>query len=377
MQRVKLVLNRPLLMMATDGSESIKLKENVPYVLNPDTFNSIKDYFGAYIDSFEEIIFENKTTIEKAKKILVWRSGGIGDILFTFPYLTALKEKNNFLRIDYVTMEKNIPIVNMSLDVHKVLAEPLELTPDLLDYDYYIILNNFIENNPNAELLNAFDVGEEFFGIKRIEPPFQSRIETSLPVLKEGKKIHIAIAFSASVPIRNISYIRWWDLLRSLDASMFRVSMISLPSQQPIIADTLENVKRFNPELEVNPVFGKSIKDIIDLFLRADVPHMLIGTDSGLPNLFGFQGIPVIGLFGPFPSDLRLRYYKYAIGIDTISKCSFSKNDHSDCFQHGNGSCKLAIAKKEINAPCLSKIDTSYIINAIYVILKRVYNYGN
>lgn len=377
MKKTKLVLSQPLMLMASDASQQMELKANVPYLMNQDTYKSLSQLFPDKIIEGSDYEFKNKTTLEEAKSILVWRSGGIGDLLFTFPYIYALKHRNQFLKIDFITMEKNFPIVNLNQCISKVYAEPLEYTPEIDSYDYYIILDNFIENNPAAEVLNAYDVGAEFFRLKRVEPPFPSVLNVVLPEIRKEKKIHIAISVSASVPIRNVSHLRWWDLLKGLDPNIFRVSLIGMNFNQDQIADIIKGTRNFNPKLEIVPVVGKSMKHIIDMFLRADKPHITIGLDSGIINLFGYHGLPVIGLFGPFPSDLRLRYYEYAIGIDSISGCVFAKNDHSDCFLHGNGSCKLAIAKKEINAPCIAKIETEYIVQGIFTILRDVYNWGN
>lgn len=372
-ERIKVILKQPILFLSTDGTERIEMNVDIPYLLSADTFDGIQKFYPEKIKSFEKIELKNKTSLEDAKSVLIWRSGGIGDLLFTFPYLPKFVGK----KIGYVTMSKNLPIIQLSPHVKVVYAEPLEYTTEIELYDYYIILNNFIENNPLAETVNAYDIGEQFFGVKRVDPPFPSILNIELPKIRQNKKIHIAIAFSSSVSIRNVSHVLWWDLLKSLNPELFRVSVIGIPQQRLQMKDLETQVKSFNPKLEINCVQGESIQSIINIFLKADKPHILIGPDSGLPNLFGYHGLPVIGLFGPFPSHLRFAYYRYALGIDINSGCIFAKNDKGNCFEHGNGSCKLAVIKKELNAPCLGKIPTQAIVNGIYYLLKEVYNWGD
>jgi len=81
----------------------------------------------------------------------------------------------------------------------------------------------------------------------------------------------------------------------------------------------------------------------------------------------GGLGIPLIGLFGAFPSQLRLSHYDNAIGIDANTSCEFSKGEGSlrGCFEHGSGPCRMALRNSELFSPCMKLITSDHILLAM------------
>ena len=93
-----------------------------------------------------------------------------------------------------------------------------------------------------------------------------------------------------------------------------------------------------------------SLKDSIAF---ANEMSVIIAPDSSFIHIAGALRVPVVGLYGCFPSLLRMRYYKDAIGIDTNVPCSPS-------FIHGHAPCYRGDPP-----PCFSVISVKNILDAV------------
>ena len=76
-----------------------------------------------------------------------------------------------------------------------------------------------------------------------------------------------------------------------------------------------------------------------------------IAPDSMFIHIAGALGIPVIGIYGPFHSNVRMKYFKNAVGIDIDCGCS-------PCFKHGHHPCP-----KGNPSPCFSLISEDNILD--------------
>jgi hypothetical protein len=62
---------------------------------------------------------------------------------------------------------------------------------------------------------------------------------------------------------------------------------------------------------------------------------------------------PLIGIYGPFPSEVRMKYFKNAIGLDSKVVCA-------PCYKHDFRTCI-----KGFPSPCFSLIDAEDILQAV------------
>ena len=93
--------------------------------------------------------------------------------------------------------------------------------------------------------------------------------------------------------------------------------------------------------------------DLKDSIAFARHMSLIIAPDSSFVHIAGALGVPIVGLYGCFPSLLRMRYYKKAIGIDTNVPCSPS-------FTHGHAPCYRGDPP-----PCFSVISVKNILDAV------------
>lgn len=367
--RYRVKFTQPIEIRAKGTQHKRTLKANTEYVVNGDLLKVLERIHGKKVKRIDEVTWTNTVSWEKAKNVLLYRAGGIGDIIFILPYLSSLKKLNPKMHITFCTMHGNKDVLSISKYVDAVLEDPIEFLPMVGKYDKVITFDRFIEENPEAEKTNAFDIGKKFFdGIER--GPFESTITPGNPV---GEKIHLAISIATSSKIRDISPAIWFDFLHNLNPDKFRITLVAPPMQEKDVIDIAQSVAGFNPNLEIRKLVEPSLLTAMKFSLETDPPHVGIGADSGWVNLWGYHGVPVIGLYGPFDSWLRMKYYERALGIDVISKCIFGKNENGSCFLHKTGSCDLADFKDELFAPCLHQIDSDHILEAVEWMIKKFY----
>lgn len=355
----------------------VNLKKDVEYVGNPDLYRSLQTLYKSNIQFIGDVHFISNVPLEKCKNILVYRAGGIGDILFILPYLPKIKSINPEIKITFCTMVQNVPLLSISDYIDEIITDPIEYEK-AISFDKIYNFIHFIEENPTAEHVNAYDIAEskEFFGIKRGD--LVSNIEWKNPPLKfkNGEPfIHIMIQYSSSSTIREISPVLWWEFVTSLYPANCRITFVGNKPVQQGIKETIGMISKYSG-IQVESFISIDLQSTMDYMFKKDPPHLFIGPDSGLTNLAGYHGIPTIGLYGPFPSDLRIKYYKNAIGIDVVSNCMFSKNERGNCFEHGIDHCPLSKLKDTQFSPCLELLNASDVIKAVRILLKEQYGFN-
>ena len=114
-------------------------------------------------------------------------------------------------------------------------------------FDKIIMFDNFIENNIEAQSVNAFDLGKRFFeGLER--GPMESLITPNKPKVD---KIHCAIIYCSSTKVRDLSPAVFFDYIQNLQADRFKVTIIAPPEQAENVIEIAKEVAKVNPNLEM------------------------------------------------------------------------------------------------------------------------------
>lgn len=303
------------------------------------------------------------------KKIILFRNGGIGDLIFAVPALIEYKKKYKDIHITFCCNSAFSPIFEEVDCIDKILHLPIKLS-DIIENDYFINFEGSIEGNKDAEIYNAYDLyNKRFF----IEP------EVKCPVLKVNKEKEdlikrafidpypdykkVVIAYASSVPIRSVAPYTWMNLIDSLADRKIKFFIVGSPSQVNAIDEMIAPLN--NKANCINFCGDKQFANIqytVALINNCDV---VISPDSGLLHIAGGLGKSMIGLFGAFHTDLRLKYYKNAIGVNAMTNCVYAKGEYKSCFMHGDGSCPLANLMMEVYSPCMKFITHQHVINAM------------
>lgn len=309
------------------------------------------------------------------KTLLCWRHGGIGDLMFMMPALRHLKNKFPTCKIHiamglkYVDIYRNIPYVDV------VSRLPLDVE-FLKSADYHLHFEQIIEGSKLAEKVNAYDLFLDRFNIdpkliadtEKIPDVFFTKDEEDKAeeVLEKygfgDDDVIIGMQLAASSPIRTFPTSRLHHVAAALLQRKARIILLGSPAQIQI-GEAIREAFAEQPELMkgiVNgPETGLSLRESMALVKRC---NLVIAPDSAMIHIAAGLRVPIIGLYGPFPSDLRMRYYYNAIGINGKAVCA-------PCFEHSHGPCR-----KGNPSPCFNLIDPDQILNAVDILLNKTSN---
>lgn len=291
------------------------------------------------------------------KKLMCWRTGGIGDILFLSPVLRYLQKKHPscILRVASGCKQslENVPEIDGLYDM------PFD-SQLLEEVDYHLMFQGIIESSSEqSKRTHAVDMFFSYFSIDSIHLPPEDKkprlfytkaemewLEKNLLEIgiKEDEYI-IGIQMETSAPLRNFP------------KEKMKV-VIDLVAQEP-------NVKIFVIGTEQHNVIGSYFKgnnhnvylatkySVREVMILATRFNMIISPDTFMVQVAGALEKPLIGLYGPFPSEVRMKYFKNAVGLDPSVVCS-------PCYKHDFRTCV-----KGHPSPCFSQIRPEDVLQAV------------
>jgi ADP-heptose:LPS heptosyltransferase len=320
--------------------------QNRSKVLKPSVVkfkNLYKPYFGENLD--------NKT-------ILVWRTGGLGDLLFIQPNLIYIKEKHPTCKIKFSCGPQYRSMVESWDCVDEILDLPFSMS-QLIRSDYHILFEGVIERCKEAETENSYVLFSKWIGLnlpKELLIPKQKPKEDLVLICKEILNQFnitdkfIILQLRASSPIRTPSNEIWSKIIDYLTDLGYLIIITDSPDQT-------KNVDLFITRLKNNDKvfnFAKFSKDIGYSIALISLAYMTVSPDSSVIHIANSLGIKNIGLYGPFPGKIRLETYDQNIckWIDCKSHCA-------PCFTHGHKPCKYSIHGF---SPCYNSLDMNEFI---------------
>lgn len=383
--------------------EFIVLKSGIDYVVGgyylAEIYKTGSQSLIEYHQDFKEkLLEEGKEDKEykgqdlNGKSLIVFRHGGIGDLIFIVACLKELKKRYPLSKLILVISSEYIPLFAGLDFIDDVRSFPLTLQ-ELLRPDYYLDFQKVIELNPEAEYDDAYKVHMKAFSIPEweylildpeiyINPDSVRYLRNTLLKTIPSNLKKIVIAPSASSPIRTPDIGLWTEFLNLIPYPKDVVVFFCGSAKETKLIDNLiSSITTIPKENLINYASSSGLHNTAALISECD---LLIGPDSGLVHVAGCLGIPVIGLFGAFHSNLRLTHYKKGpvIGIDVFTTCKYARgfslstnldNDEhtideektkeaiekkfmSSCYQHGGGCCNLALEVVDFYPPCMFHI---------------------
>lgn len=328
-----------------DGMEPCRKGKR--YIVSDGMFQQFKENFA---DGTIDGVFPFQEVPEKryngqdltGKTLLVWRTGGMGDLCFITPNLRYIKETYKDSKIHFGCGPRFRYGVMHHPNIDKLV--PLPIDYELLEKaDYYLMFEGIIENNEQAKHTNAYDLFEAAFGFTG-----KISLEKKRPVLgispdhlKVAKKMFsdfrkkdadgqdipiIGIGLKASHIIRSIIPPHIHQMMGILIQNGVMVALIGGQEDKDI-----GNMLPLAGHPMVLQCYKHS-KDYRDTIAHISQLDGLIGPDSSPIHMAAAFEKPVVGVYGPFPSALRMKYYKNASGFDAKPMCS-------PCFLHGIETC--------------------------------------
>ena len=272
------------------------------------------------------------------KTLLVWRTGGIGDLLFINPILRYLKDLYPTCKIKMACGPQYQPMVEEFKEVDQVLDLPFKASI-LFDTDYHAIFEGVIERTREAEKTNAYFLFSKSMGLDipseklyPIQKPKDHLVDESKATLNDWKILEdkfVLLQPRASSPIRTPNYKIWEKIIEKIVNLGYKVVITDSPHQK-------EKLDQFILGLKVkDDVFNYAgISKSLDYTIAmASLSELCVSTDSALIHIGASLGKKVFGLYCPFPAHIRMSTYKNCDYVEP-KNCPCAP-----CFRHGHLSC--------------------------------------
>lgn len=307
------------------------------------------------------------------KTLLVFRTGGIGDLLFIQPNLTFLKEKYPTCKIIFACGPQYQAMVDNWKCIDEVIDLPFQFSY-LRDADYHALFEGVIERCKLAETENSYRLFTTWMGLnlpdERLTPTQEvksDKIEFCKETLEKWglkEKGFILMQLKASSPIRTPRPTFWANMIRKLVKSGYKVVLTDNPRQA-------DYVDKFIISLNDSP-YDSSVQYSGDVFnfcrhsktldysiAMVSLAKMVIATDSAMVHIAASLGTKIYGIYGPFPGHIRLDTYKDVKWVDAQKECS-------PCYIHSQNPCPKA--GLDGFSPCYDNIDLDKVVDEVSIL---------
>jgi ADP-heptose:LPS heptosyltransferase/ribosomal protein S26 len=301
------------------------------------------------------------------KTLLIWRTGGVGDLIFINPILRHLKELYPTCKIKMACGPQYQSMIENFKEVDEVLDLPFPATI-LFEANYHAIFEGIIERTREAENTNAYILFSKALGLNipveklyPIQEPKSNLVDEAQKTLNEWKiqnNKFVLLQPRASSPIRTPRYDIWEKIIEKIVSLGYKVVITDSPHQKEIIDQFILGSK-VKDDIFNYVGISKSLDYTIAM---ASLSEMCISTDSALIHIGASLGRKIFGLYGPFPAHIRMSTY---INYDYVEP----KNcPCAPCFRHGHLNCANSTNG---NSNCYDMIDMDECFDKIEKLLKK------
>jgi len=338
-----------------------KLKKGVSYIMGLGVYQQLfsdpsrrkSKFLKPAPTKFKNIYKPYRGQELEDKRLLIFRTGGIGDLLFIQPNLIYLKEKYPSCEISFACGPQYQSMVENWDCVDEVLDLPFTLK-SLREANYHALFEGVIERCKLAEKINAYNLFTEWLGLNLPDELLlpkqrakEDKVTYCLDKLSEWNvepEDFILMQLRASSPIRTPSPRFWIDMIDSLTDRSHKIVLTDSPRQAEYVDNFMQLLKNQDKVFNFCQ-FSKSLDYSIAL---TQLAKGVIATDSALNHIAASLSVPCYGIYGPFPGHIRLKTYPKARWVDAKRHCA-------PCYIHSPLPCPQAAAKKF--SPCYDNID--------------------
>jgi ADP-heptose:LPS heptosyltransferase len=331
------------------------LKKRVKYVMGLGVYQQLEKRGKKKLLVPSSIKFKNVYRPYKGqelhdKTILVFRTGGIGDLLFIQPNLTYLKEKYPTCTIKFACGPQYQPMVKTWDIVDEVVDLPFSFAT-LQSADYHVLFEGVIERCKQAHTDNAYNLFSHWMGLDLPDElllPKQTVREDLLEYCQEkldnwGVDKFILMQLRASSAIRTPRHTFWLQIINELNKRGYKIVLTDNPRQAENIDDFIKLCEK--PDMVFN--FCKHSKSIAHSIALVKLATCVLATDSAMNHIAASLDTKSFGIYGPFPGHIRLKTYPKAAWVDADRHCV-------PCFLHGHEGCPYSGA--DAYSPCYDEL---------------------
>lgn len=270
-----------------------------------------------------ETLYKNfdKNTNLNNKRILINRYGGIGDLLCMLPAIYELKVKYPTCQIGIMASYSYLPIFYNFPTLIEGCVNNVVMYNSIKHFDYFINFDKLIENYPDPNA-NIHDIYAENLYVKMNKNTIDNvvKINSITTNINDMMRNGIGIQYKSNAIIRDYP----------IENVISLINLIHLKRPNELIyllgpPDDYINVNYIQSKTNGNVLVngcGSSKMNINETFDLIGSLKAVIAPDSSMVHMAGMVNTPIIGLYGPFDSESRMKYYKNAIGIMLKTECS-------------------------------------------------------
>lgn len=292
--------------------------------------------------------------VKDAKRPLIIRAGGIGDILFTQPMVNHLQLN---APLTFATIPRHYFVV-------RCLTTPFPITKaEYFNYDWVLNLEGVVENGDkhrhivdlimDAAGMDSDNIPEHAKRTNWYSGHLPKNLMDKFP--KYPKMIRVAVQACASSPVRSYPHMR--EVIWRLHAAKgpeFEIAIYGEP--QPDLPQVPERM------IDLRTT-GTSFQENVEFLRTCDA---CIGVDSSITHFAGAMDIPTVALYGSFLWQFRTAYQPSIFAIQGNQGCSMAP-----CFHHSFGESLWPKGCPQKNEVCsvLGGIDPVRVVRKLEQIL--------
>lgn len=357
------------LQMPLHGGAILNIKKGEYYVFTESFVLELSQTFGENIVgsemSMDGLFVPYRGQDLHEKSLFCFRTSGIGDFLGVMTALRTLKDKYPTCKISIGSFGTNQYLAESDPCIDEFVPVPYPIKY-LTESNFVLQYQGIIENaTQESKEVNFYDIFLKYSFIEDYQNiPTEQKIPKVYIDEQTDRKIeslfkkHEIVKPSVGIQIRTSSTIRNYpiSLIKQLvsmlsNALKLNVVLIGTPkeSEQIIKKNLLDNSELVFDFAQ----YSKGVKEFISIVNHCD---FIISPDTASLHIAGALGKPMVGLFGPIKSDLRISNFKNAIGMDANTICS-------PCFKHGNTPCRNALENGD--SPCMYILRPEKIVETV------------
>lgn len=288
------------------------------------------------------------------KSLLIFRFGGYGDILFCTPLVRYLRKKYPDAKIHFACGNQYKMIWRGNKDISRFGIHDYPVTWQLLkQFDYHLHFDGVIEGNPQAEKINAYDLFLNEAGIDCQSIDTRNKVPVYEPDPYALNKVRNYLRYELGIDPDKDQIIavqaRASSAVRTLDPKSLMEIIFKLAKLEEYKVLIIGARMDFPLNLYAKNIYKLtgSLK-MLDSVALLKYCKLVIAPDSSMVHFAAAIGVPCLSIYGPFPADLRIRYYPLCKAIeppDDPDKCW-------PCFCHDHV-CPKVTGQRILTSPCL------------------------
>jgi len=284
------------------------------------------------------------------KKLLISRTGGVGDILFLQPIVKYLKQMYPTCKIIFASGERFSKIFKSFPTnlIDRVITVPYSIH-EIYKSDYQLILEGCIERCEEAKIMNCYDIMSTVANVEAnpLTDPLELIPDLSLNEDKNLPNKFIVLQWRASSPLRSLTPSIFKKICSKIIQHNYKIVIIDRPD---FLHKTYDIIQKSGLPKEALTVITNSI-DINHALSILSVSDGIVAVDSSYCHFGAALNKKTIGLFGPFEGKNRLGYYKNIKWVEPKDvHCPFFP-----CNFHKKEMCSDIIENKYVQ--CMNNID--------------------